>query len=74
MSKKGEINNLSKMVKLDIGVITNVAEAHIENFRSLDEIAYAKSEIINNIKSSGFLIIDKDGKYFNLFKKKALKK
>ena len=73
MSKKGEINNLSKMVKPNIGVITNVAEAHIENFRSLDEIAYAKSEIINNIKSSGFLIIDKDGKYFNLFKKKALK-
>ena len=33
MSKKGEINNLSKMVKPDIGVITNVAEAHIENFR-----------------------------------------
>ena len=34
MSKAGEINKLSKLVKPHIGIITNIGEAHIENFKS----------------------------------------
>ena len=73
MSKKGEIDNLSKVVKPNIAIITNIAEAHIENFKSLNHIAKAKGEIINNISSKGSLIIDRDSKYFNYFKSKAEK-
>ena len=65
MSKKGEIDNLSKIVKPNIGIITNVAEAHIENFKNLNHIAKAKGEIINNISASGSLIIDRDSEYYN---------
>ena len=50
MSKLGEINTLSNLVKPDIAIITNVAEAHIENFKDIKEIAKAKAEIIHNIK------------------------
>ena len=50
MSKKGEINKLSKLIKPHIGVITNIAEAHIENFKNLKGIADAKAELISNIK------------------------
>ena len=67
MSKPGEINRLSKMVKPDIGVITNVAPAHIENFKNIKEIAKAKSEIINNIKKNGTLIINRDDSFFGYF-------
>ena len=35
MSKKGEIDKLSKIVKPNIEIITNIAEAHIENFKNL---------------------------------------
>ena len=35
MSKTGEIRNLTKLIKPNIGVITNIGEAHIENFRSI---------------------------------------
>ena len=35
MSKKGEINALAKMVKPDLGIITNIGEAHLENFKSI---------------------------------------
>ena len=42
MSKKGEINNLSKLVRPNVGIITNIAEAHIENFKNVKEIAKAK--------------------------------
>ena len=49
MSKFNEINKLSSIVKPDIGIITNISEAHLENFKSIKEIAKAKSEIIYNI-------------------------
>ena len=65
MSKAGEINALSKMIKPDIGLITNIGEAHIENFRNLRGIADAKSELINNIKENGTIILNRDDKYFN---------
>ena len=74
MNKTREIHKLSSLVKPDIGVITNIGEAHIENFDNLNGIAKAKSEIIDNIKNSGFLILNKDDKYFNYFSKIAKKK
>ena len=32
MDKKGEIDYLSKIIKPDVGVITNISYAHIKNF------------------------------------------
>ena len=74
MSKKGEINNLTKLVRPHIGIITNIGEAHIENFKNLRGIADAKGEIINNIISGGTLILNRDDNYFNYLKKKANKR
>ena len=70
MSKAGEINTLSSIISPEIGIITNVGEAHIENFNNLNGIANAKSEIINNIKKNGTLILNRDDKYFKFFEKK----
>ena len=58
MSKAGEINMLSKLVKPHIGIITNIGEAHIENFKNVKKIADAKGEIINNIHKDGTLILN----------------
>ena len=44
MSKQGEIKKLSKLIKPQIGIITNIGEAHIENFKNLKGIADAKGE------------------------------
>ena len=74
MSKKGEVDKLSQLVKPNIAIITNIAEAHIENFKNLNEIAKAKGEIIDNISNSGTLIIDRDSKFFKYFKSKAKKR
>ena len=71
MSKAGEINKLSKMIKPHIGIITNVGEAHIENFKNLKGIAKAKGEIINNIQEKGTIILNRDDKYYNYFAKRA---
>ena len=74
MDKKGEINFLSGIVKPDIGIITNISYAHAENFNNISDIAKAKSEIINNIKKGGFIILNSDDKFFTFHKKIALKR
>ena len=35
MNKFNEINRLSSILKPDIGIITNISEAHLENFRNI---------------------------------------
>ena len=74
MSKKGEINILSKMIKPNLAIITNIAEAHIENFDNLKGIAKAKSEIIDNIENNGTIILNRDDRFFNYLNKKAKSK
>ncbi len=74
MDKKGEIDNLTKLIMPDLGVITNISYAHIKNFKNLSEIALAKSEMINNIISGGSIVLNKDDKYFNFLKNKAIKR
>ena len=65
MSNSGEIRKLSNLVKPNIAIITNIGEAHIENFDNLNSIAKAKSEIIENISKDGHIILNRDDKYFN---------
>ena len=71
MSKMGEINNLSKLIQPHIGIITNIGEAHLENFKNIYGIAKAKAEIIDNIKEHGTIILNRDDKFFSYLKKKA---
>ena len=73
MDKKGEIENLSKMVKPEVAVITNIAEAHFKNFNTLKDIAKAKAEIINNITKGGNIILNGDDKFFSYLSNKAKK-
>jgi len=73
MSKFKEIYKLSRLVKPHIGIITNVSEAHLENFRNIRDIAKAKSEIIYNIQKDGTIILNRDDNFFNYFKKIAEK-
>ncbi len=71
MSKQGEINSLTKLIKPHIGIITNIGEAHIENFKNLKGIADAKGELLNNIQKNGTIILNRDDKFFNYLEKKA---
>ncbi len=73
MSKFNEINKLSKLIKPHLGIITNISEAHLENFKNIKEIAKAKSEIIYNIQKEGTIILNRDDKFFQFFRKVAKK-
>ena len=73
MDQKGEIDYLSKIIKPDIGVITNINYAHAKNFKNLKQIALAKSEIIKNIRPNGFIILNADDNFFRLHTKIAIR-
>ena len=73
MSKKNEIFKLSKLVKPHIATITNISEAHMENFKNLKGIARAKSEIIYNIAKGGTVVLNRDDKFFNFLYNTAKK-
>ncbi len=71
MDKKGEIDYLSKIIKPDISVITNINYAHAKNFNNIKDIALAKSEIISNTRPNGFVILNADDNFFRLHQKIA---
>jgi len=74
MDKKGEIDYLSNIVQPDVSVITNISYAHAKNFRNIKQIALAKSEMINNTKDNGFIVLNADDNFFSFHKKLAIKK
>ena len=74
MDKKGEIDALSKIIKPDIGIITNISYAHAKNFKNIKQIAMAKSELINNINQNGFVVLNADDEFFYFHKKIATRK
>ena len=74
MDKVGEIDSLTKIIKPDLGVITNISYAHIENFKNLSKIASAKAEIMNNIVPGGTIVLNKDDSHFRFLENIALKK
>ena len=65
MNHFGEISRLSKTVRPDIGVITNVGTAHIENLGSRNGILKAKSEILDGMKAGSPLVINGDSDILN---------
>ena len=73
MSNKNELKKLSLISKPNLIIISNVANNHLENFKSEEDIAKAKSEIFHGLKKNGLVILNYDNKWFNLLKKNALK-
>ncbi|MBQ0079825.1 MAG: UDP-N-acetylmuramoyl-tripeptide--D-alanyl-D-alanine ligase [Eubacterium sp.] len=63
MNHFGEIDRLASIVKPEIGVITNIGVAHVENQGSREGIYQAKMEIASHIQQGGKLVYVADGEY-----------
>ena len=60
MNHKGEIARLTLIAPPAVGVVTIVAPAHLEFFRSVDEIAEAKAEMVAGIVPGGVAVLNAD--------------
>ena len=54
-SKPNEINELCKIIKPDLSLITNIHEAHIGNFNSFDDLVKTKTAIFKNTDINGII-------------------
>jgi UDP-N-acetylmuramoyl-tripeptide--D-alanyl-D-alanine ligase len=62
MNRRGEIGRLTEIAGPDMGVITNVAKAHIEGLGSLEAVARAKVELVEKIAPHAQVILNGDDK------------
>ncbi|HVR60644.1 MAG TPA: UDP-N-acetylmuramoyl-tripeptide--D-alanyl-D-alanine ligase [Polyangia bacterium] len=60
MRARGEIAYLARIGKPRIGVITNVAGAHLERLGSLEEVARAKGELYFGLPPDGIAVLPGD--------------
>lgn len=56
--KKGEIANIAKLIKPQIGIITAIGPQHLDRFGSLENIRKAKYELVENLSSDGTAILN----------------
>ena len=68
MNRRGEIARLAAMAAPTVGVVTNVSEAHVEYFSSLDEIALAKRELIEALPADGTAVLNADDERVRAFR------
>jgi UDP-N-acetylmuramoyl-tripeptide--D-alanyl-D-alanine ligase len=63
MNHKGEIAQLAGLTHPDVGVYTNIGPVHIEFFGTIEKIAEAKRELLENVKPGGTIVLNADNKY-----------
>lgn len=60
MDHLGQIYNISKIVKPDTAVISNIGVAHIEYLKTRENILKAKTEVFENMDEMGVAILNAD--------------
>lgn len=63
MNHKGEIAELAGLTRPDVGVYTVIAPVHIEFFGTVEKIAEAKRELLENLREGGTVIVNADNEH-----------
>lgn len=70
---QGEIKTMCDFVKPKYGVLTVIGEAHLETFKTRENICRAKFELIESLDPKGACVLNKDDPYQVHYVKKELK-
>jgi len=60
MSARGEIQRLAEIAAPDIGVITNIGPAHLEQLITIENIMAAKGELFAALRPEGIAVVNQD--------------
>lgn len=61
--REGEIKEKCDFIKPKYGILTTIGTAHLESFKSRENICKAKFELIESLPDDGIAILNKDDKY-----------
>ncbi len=71
MNHAGEIARLSRIAMPDIGLVTNTAKVHLEGLGTVENVAYAKAEIFEDMQDNSCAVLFADDPRFEILETKA---
>lgn len=63
MNHAGEIAEIAGLMRPQVGVYTNIAPVHIEFFGTIEGIAAAKRELLENVAPGGLIVVNNDNEH-----------
>lgn len=73
-SHKGDIDEIASLALPKVAILTNIAPAHLEFFKTLQGVFETKTEILKYISSDGTLVYNLDDEYLKTLKQSYKKK
>ena len=73
-SHKGDIDEIARLALPKVAVLTNIAPAHLEFFKTLQGVFETKTEIIKYLSQDGTLVYNLDDAYLKTLKQSYNKK
>lgn len=68
MNHPGEIGALAYLLQPQVSLITDIGNAHRENFGSLEGIAREKMKLAERVPGSGTVILDRDSEWYAMMR------
>ena len=72
--KPGDIENLCKIARPKIAVITEIGPAHLKNYKSIEDIAKEKFSLTKCLLADGIAMLNEDNKLIKKFSEKVFVK
>jgi len=69
MNRPGEISALAHLLQPKVGILTDICNAHREQFSSLEDIAREKMKLAERIPGSGTVILDRDSAWYAMIRR-----
>jgi UDP-N-acetylmuramoyl-tripeptide--D-alanyl-D-alanine ligase len=60
MNVKGEIERMTQIANPNVGLITNISEAHLEGLGTFEELQKAKGELWTTMRPDGVIVVNQD--------------